>query len=53
MIQFLQENAGWIGTIAAALITGIFAIYKKKGKYNKQIVKNIKDSNVTMNNKQE
>ena len=52
MIQFLKENALWFSPIVIAIIGGFFSLIKKsKGKNNKQNVKNVNNSNITINNR--
>lgn len=53
MIQFLKENALWLSPIVVAIIGGLFSLIKKsKGKINKQTIKNVNNSSITINNNQ-
>lgn len=50
MLDFLKEHGGWIATILAAIIAGVFGLFKMSGKRNSQKIKNVKDSNIQQAN---
>lgn len=50
MIRFVNDNAAWLVPVAVAVIGGIFALFKKKPKNNKQIVKDLNNSNINNSN---
>lgn len=53
MVQFIKENALWLCPIIVAIIGGLFSLIKKsKGKSNKQTVKNVMNSSITIHNNQ-
>lgn len=45
MIKFIEDNAECLGAIFAAIIGGIFSLFKKNGG-KKQTIKNVNNSNV-------
>lgn len=49
MIEFLQKNAGWLATLGAAIISGIFSLFNKS-RNHKQKIGDIKHSDVTIIN---
>ncbi len=49
-LDVMKEHGGWIATIIAAIIAGVFGLFKKSGKRNSQIIKNTKDSNIQQAN---
>ena len=50
MLDFLKEHGGWIATIIAAIIAGVFGLFKMSGKKNSQTIKDVKDSNIQQAN---
>ena len=46
MLEFCRENAAWLGTVLAAIITGVCYLLKKSGNNKKQVIKNVKNSNI-------
>ena len=49
-LDVMKEHGGWIATIIAAIIAGVFGILKKSSNRNSQKIKNIKDSNIQQAN---
>lgn len=50
MLDFLKEHGGWIATILAAIIAGVFGLFKMSGKRNSQKIKDVKGSNIQQAN---
>lgn len=50
ILDFTREQGGWIATILAAIIGGVFGLFKIFGHKNTQIIKNVKDSNIQQSN---
>ena len=50
MLDFLKEHGGWIATILAAIIAGVFGLIKMSDKRNSQKIKDVKDSNIQQAN---
>ena len=50
MTEFIRENADWlipvIVAIVGGVISGIFYLLKKVGNHQKQVIKNVKNSNI-------
>lgn len=49
-LDLMKEHGGWIATIIAAIVAGVFGLIKKSGNRNSQKIKNIKDSTIQQAN---
>ncbi len=49
-MNYIIENAEWLTPIIVAIIGGIFALFKKSSNSNKQIAKDIHNSQVNQIN---
>lgn len=50
MLDFFKDHGGWIATILAAIIAGVFGLFRMSGKRNFQKIKDVKDSNIEQAN---
>lgn len=48
--DFLKEHGEWIATILAAIIAGVFGLFKMSSKRNSQKIKDVKDSYIQQAN---
>ena len=52
MIDFINDNSGWLVPVIVALIGGVFGLFAYTGARSRQKIKNVKDSTITQINSQ-